>query len=95
MYSVVISQIAQDQIETLYDYIARDNVGQADLVVQKVYGFFDYLRIFPKMGKPITSHYREFVETKYRYRVIYTCNDAPQRIEIVSILKYQDFIARD
>lgn len=77
---------AADDLEAVRDFIARDSVHYAKLVVQRIAAAIDLLAMSPRMGRvvPELSH-RELRELIVgAYRVVYRYQH--DTVEIVTIL---------
>jgi len=86
MYIIKYSKIASIELGWIYSYIAEDNNYFAIKVVQHIFKTIKYLNDFPFMWKPFWS-YRELIETKYKFRIIYKIDEKQKVIQIISIFK--------
>jgi toxin ParE1/3/4 len=77
---------ALEDLDAIWNYIARDNVTAADRLIDRLYGRFKLLAEFPESGElqPYLSdgHYRRIVQGNYV--VYYLPDDAD--VTIVRVL---------
>ena len=86
MYNIVIWNKANNEIIEIHNYISVDNLEIADLVVERIYWTIDYFKIFPYLWKECWK-FREFIEIKYKFRIVYEVNEEKNKIIIISIFK--------
>jgi plasmid stabilization system protein ParE len=90
----IIAPAAEQDIHTIWDYIADDNVRAADALVEDFYKAFHLLADNPRMGyrqEPFRKFLFRFWTVRKRYQVIYRENSP---IEIARVLSsYRDIFA--
>ncbi len=86
MFNIKYSAKASIELDEIFEYILEDNNFFAVKVINNIAKTIKNIVIFPYMWKKTWS-YREFVETKYKYRIIYKIEEEKQLIIIVSIFK--------
>lgn len=64
---------AEDDLQAIYDFIARDSEHYAKLVVEKILAAVDTIERFPLIGRHIPERPREDLRELIRppYRIIY------------------------
>lgn len=85
MYKIKITRKANDNISNIHSYIAQDNIEIADMVIERFYSIFDYLCIFPKLWKIQKDDFREIIDSKYKYRILYKIIESKKEIIIYFI----------
>jgi len=90
MYNILYTPEAESNIESVFDYISDDNTFYAAKVITSIKNTIDILKIFPMSGKNIDSSNRFIVETKYKYKIIYSIKW--NNIYILTIFKYQNYL---
>jgi toxin ParE1/3/4 len=73
---------AADDLQAIYDFIARDSPHYAQLTVEKILAAIDRLEQFPLMGRHVPERSREDLREliKPPYRIVYRVG------EVVKIL---------
>jgi toxin ParE1/3/4 len=70
---IVWLQRASDDLESIEDYIGRDNPTAADAIAERILAAVDMLRDQPSAGRPgRVNHTRELVVSSTPYIVTYT-----------------------
>lgn len=64
---------AADDLQAIYDFIARDSRHYAQLVVEDILAAIDRLQQFPLMGRVVPERHRDDVREviKRPYRIVY------------------------
>lgn len=86
MYKIIVLSEAQDDLDNIYSYIAEDNILYATKTIREVWQTFQMIKDFPYLWKWDNS-LREFVETKYKFRIIYSVNEEEQIITVIAVFK--------
>ena len=87
MYKIKYSAKAFIELDKIFEYILDDNNLYAVKVINNILKTIKNLIIFPYLWKQ-TWKFREFVEIKYKYRIIYKIDEINKNVIIVSIFKY-------
>lgn len=88
MYKIKYLESSVLDMDEIFDYISLDSQFYALKVLININNTIKYLEIFPYIWIEISNWLRMFVESKYKYKVIYKINWSI--IEIVSIFKNKD-----
>lgn len=72
MYRIIYSQEAEDNFAQIYEYIAHDSILQASKVILHIKNTIEILKIFPLSWSLIQWDIHMIVDTKYRYKILYT-----------------------
>ena len=59
-----------DDLALIHEYIAIDNIKQADKVIQEILNDLERLKDFPESGAKLSSKVRQ--KTRYRYIITYS-----------------------
>lgn len=88
MYNIKYILEAEENMLTIYDFIAKDNPLIAKHVIKNILSAIQTLSFFPQMGKETKSHMwlRTITETVFKYRIFYDFDG--NIITILSISKY-------
>lgn len=93
MLKLRINPIVAKDLKSIRDYIAEDNDEYAGKTIKEIYGKFENLQIFPKMGADLSK--RVSFRTDYRYAIwedyviIFKVSD--EYVEIYRVInRYQD-----
>ena len=85
MVKVVWTDLAIEDLKSIFDYISQDSRHYAFNQIQKIQDRVDQLANFPESGRIVPefqiNHYRELIEGNYRilYRLF------PDRVDILRI----------
>lgn len=70
MAQVVITKLAQKDLNSIHDFIAQDSVYYAQLVIERIFKRMQMLEAYPKSGRAIPEFedrfFRELIEGNYR-----------------------------
>ena len=83
----MVSKRADENLDDIYDYISNDNYFYPIKVINHIHYTIWYLKDFPYLWKPSFWDLREFVETKYKFRILYKVNENEKYVTIISIFK--------
>jgi len=77
---------AADDLQAIYDFIARDSPHYAQLTVESIIAAIDHLEQFPLMGRHVPEREREDLREliKPPYRIVYRVSDA---VKILTIFR--------
>ena len=75
---------AADDLQAIYDFIARDSPHYAQLTVEKILATIDLLEQFPLMGCQVPESSREDLREiiKRLYRIVYRTGEVPKILTI-------------
>ncbi len=97
MYQIVRAKTADDNLNSIADYIALDNPYKAiSFIEEMVVRFTEVASIFPKVGVKCIDYY---CYTYKGYLIFYDINESIKQIEIVYVINssqytaYKDFIS--
>ena len=81
---------ATDDLQAIYDFIARDSPHYAQLTVEEIILAVDRLVQFPLMGRVVPEHRRDDLREliKPPYRIVYRLGD---RINILTVFRASRF----
>lgn len=85
---------AADDLQAIYDFIARDSSYYAQLTVENIIGSIDLLERFPLMGRQVPERPREDLREliKPPYRIVYRVSEV---IKILTIFRTSRLFPRD
>ncbi len=86
MYKIKYWAKSNVDLDEIFDYISNDDNFQAVKVIHKIVDTIKNIQIFPYLWKPIWR-FREFIETKYKFRIIYELDEDKKLIKIISVFK--------
>lgn len=86
MFNIELQKLAYEDLDLIFWYISDDNKIIAVQVIQKINKSIQNLKTFPYLWKK-SGILREFVESKYKFRIIYNVNEDKKIITIISIFK--------
>lgn len=77
---------AADDLQGIYDFIARDSPQYAQLIVEGILATVDNLEQFPLLGRTVPERQRPDLRELIRppYRIIYRATDV---IEVLTIIR--------
>lgn len=85
---LIWSQEAFEDLEAIYEYIAKDSTMYAQRVIERIQSRGEQLRAFPKAGRTTPemnrSDIREVLEGSYR--IIYHFDEQNDTVKILTIL---------
>lgn len=86
MVTVIFSDSAKDDLRDIKNFISRNSLEFADLLLAKIFELAENLKIFPKMGRKVPELNEESMRELIiqNYRIIYRILE--ENIEIVSII---------
>ena len=87
-YNYVLSNLAEQDIEDIVNYIMKDGLKVANLFVDSLYDALQKLSDYPGIGhkrEDLTDHPVKFWTFKWRYLIVY-CDSDP--FKIVRVLNY-------
>lgn len=87
MFKIKYTRESKNNLGDIFHYIAADNIISAVNVLQKIHTTISQIKLFPYIWKNRNGKMREFVETKYRFRIIYHIDEEEEIIYIDSIFK--------
>ena len=87
MHRIIITEIADQEIWNIYNYIAKDNPYYARIVTENIYWLIYRLAEFPKLWMQIDWEY-QIIEPVYKYKVRYKIKR--NCIYVVWVFKWQD-----
>ncbi|MCH2188706.1 type II toxin-antitoxin system RelE/ParE family toxin [Candidatus Gracilibacteria bacterium] len=90
MFKIKYTKQAKNNIRNIFGYIAGDNLIVATQTLQKIYSSISHIQIFPYIGKQYNIYLREFIESKYKFRIIYQVDESNSQIIILDVLKYRN-----
>lgn len=86
-FRVVLSQLAESDLESIVRYISRDNPPAGTRIGKAIVAHVRVLENFPRLGRMVPEFddeiLREIIHSPYR--VIYQVNDAFQVVEVTRI----------
>jgi toxin ParE1/3/4 len=85
---------AADDLEAIYDFIARDSPHYAQLTAEKILAAIDLLEQFPLMGRQVPESFREDLREliKPPYRIVYRTGEV---LKILTIFRASRLFPRD
>lgn len=85
---------AADDLQAIYDFIARDSSYYAQLTVENIISSIDLLERFPLMGRQVPERPREDLREliKPPYRIVYRVSEV---IKILTIFRTSRLFPRD
>jgi toxin ParE1/3/4 len=85
---------AANDLQAIYDFIARDSPYYAQLTVENIISSIDLLTRFPLMGRQIPERPREDLREliKPPYRIVYRVSDV---VKILTIFRTSRLFPRD
>ena len=85
---------AADDLEAIYDFIARDSPHYAQLTAEKILAAIDLLEQFPLMGRQVPESSREDLREliKPPYRIVYRTGEV---LKILTIFRASRLFPRD
>jgi plasmid stabilization system protein ParE len=77
---------AADDLQAIYDFIARDSPHYAQLTVEDILAAIDRLARFPLMGRQVPERQRDDLREliKPPYRIVYRVGDNLSRFSFIS-----------
>lgn len=77
---------AADDLEAIYDFIARDSPHYAQLTVEEIIAAIDRLEQFPLMGRSVPESSQEYLREliKPPYRIVYRVGEV---VKILTIFR--------
>ncbi|MDD2871621.1 MAG: type II toxin-antitoxin system RelE/ParE family toxin [Candidatus Gracilibacteria bacterium] len=88
MYKIVILPYARQNILEVVNYIAQDNLFYANKVQEYIKKSILLLSDFPYIGKELDLIYRQIVESKYKFKIVYKLEN--EIIYIVAVYREQE-----
>ena len=93
MLKLRINPIVAKDLKTIRDYIAEDNEEYAAKTIKEIYGKFENLQMFPKIGSELLKRVSFRTDYKYAiwedYAIIYKVGE--EYVEIYRVInRYQD-----
>lgn len=89
MYKIIFQEDAVEQIQDIYAFISQDSKSMWIQVIQKIIDTLENLENFPYLGKIYDWEIRMFVESKYKFKILYTFSN--NTVEIISVFKHQNY----
>ncbi len=71
MHQIKVLWRVLQSIQSIVDYIAKDNIFYANQVQDYIYKSIQLLGEYPFIWPPIDDIYRVAVESKYKFKIIY------------------------
>jgi len=90
MLKVEFDKKAKQDLSSIMNYIFDDNPQASVAVLQKIRKSISQIAIFPYIGKTHNDRLREFIESKYKYRIIYQVDEKEAILYIVAIFKHKN-----
>jgi addiction module RelE/StbE family toxin len=81
LVKVIWTEQAYEDLEAIFEYISRDSIKYAQLLIEKILTSVKRLELFPESGRIVPEcnkkHIRELIVGSYRviYRTRYECVD--------------------
>ncbi len=93
MVKLRINPFVVGDLKSIRNYIAEDNEEYAARTIEKIYGRFEYIQMFPSIGAPLSKRVHFQTDYKYivweNYVIIYKAGE--EYVEICRVLnRYQD-----
>ncbi len=88
MYKIEFYDEANFDYDSIWNYIAQDNLFYANEVLNKIDKSIDILIDFPFIWKDIDWIHRQIVEPNYKFKIVYKL--IKKTIFIISIFREQD-----
>ena len=84
--NIIITEPAQQDLENIKTYIAKDSLFYADVFIQKLYAAIENLFPFPKIGKKVLETSNPSIRQIFHkdYRIIYQIT--PDIIYILAVI---------
>ncbi len=89
MFNIYYTPESEDNLAEVFTFISWDNVFYAVKVIASIKTTIDILKIFPLSWQSIDTSRRMVVDSKYRYKIIYTVKNS--NVYILSISKYKSY----
>ncbi len=71
MFKIKFHKKAKYQYLEIWKFIAQDNLFYANEVLNKIDNSIEILKSFPYIWKEINEKYRQIVEPKYKFKIVY------------------------
>lgn len=88
MFKIKLLDDAKIDYNSIWDFIANDNLFYANEVLNKINKSIFLLKDFPYIWRDLDGKYRQIVEPKYKFKIVYKVGK--NIIYIVSIFREQD-----
>ncbi len=85
MLNLEFQELADENLDFIFSYIADDNYQMAVKVIEKINNTIQLLKRFPYLWKQNFWSIREIVESKYKFRILYKIKW--NTVYIISIFK--------
>jgi len=84
--NIIITEPAQQDLENIKTYIAKDSLFYADVFVQKLFATIENLLPFPKIGKKVLETNNQNIRQIFHkdYRIIYQIT--PDNLYILAVI---------
>ena len=96
MLKLRVNPLVVKDLKEIRDYIAEDNVEKATKTINKIYGMFENIRLFPGMGADLSK--RVSFRTSYKYAVwkdyVVIYKAGKEYVEIVRVVNRHQDITR-
>lgn len=85
---------AADDLQAIYDFIARDSPHYAQLTIENIIASIDLLERFPLMGRQVPERPREDLREliKPPYRIVYRVSEV---VKILTVFRASRLFPRD
>lgn len=88
MPKIIFRETALSDVREIKDYYSKLSLLSCERVISDISDTIDYLKIFPRVGRPLQpSSHRRIVTPKYRYVIIY--RDTADCVEIIGVFRNQ------
>jgi mRNA-degrading endonuclease RelE of RelBE toxin-antitoxin system len=83
MYKIKVTKTAEENLDFIKSYIW----DYSKTVIKNIFLSIWHLAFFPKLWFEIEDWFRELIDSKYKFRIIYKINQEKNIIYIISIFK--------
>lgn len=85
MVTIIWTELAIDDLQSIHEYIAKDSKVYADRLIEKIINRLGQIKVFPKSGRVVPEFNSEIIREliEGNYRIVYKID--PDNISIIRI----------
>lgn len=87
MYKIIFTDKVHNDMDNIFDFIAQDNPFYAHQVYKNITKAATLLWEFPYIGVSIEWWFRQIVEPRYKFKIVYSIDE--DTVYIVSVFREQ------
>lgn len=89
---IVWSPLAVERLETIFEYISKDNITAAQKLVDRIIKKVDSLSKFPERGRKVPEINREDIREVFegKYRIIYRLSS--KKVFVLTIRNFKQLL---